>query len=95
MNLEVSIYISNLIKFFNDNPKDLTNLIPIEKKDEFFNKVKVIANKNVVEFQDPTLTKEQFIEVCRDIISTEEDHYIVIKKEGPLVFTKFGIISLN
>ena len=95
MDLEVSIYISNLIKFFNDNPQDLINLIPVEKKDEFFNKVKIIANKNVIEFQDPTLSKEQFIEVCNDIVYGDEDHYIIIKKEGPLVFTKFGIISLN
>lgn len=95
MDLEVSIYISNLIKFFNDNPKDLTNLIPFEKKDEFFSKVKVVANKNVIEFQDPTLTKEQFLEICGDIVHSDEDHYIIIKKEGPLVFTKFGVISLN
>ena len=52
MNVDVSIYLNNIIKFFNDNPKDLTNLIPESKKTEFFEKIKVFAIKNVENGED-------------------------------------------
>lgn len=93
MNIDVEIYMSNLIKFFNDNPNDLINLIPVSRRDEFFVKVKIVANKNVIEFKDPTLTKDQFLSICKNIL--DEEHPLVIKRDGPIIFTKFGIISLN
>jgi hypothetical protein len=93
MNIDVEIYMSNLIKFFKDNPNDLINLIPISKRDEFFDKVKIVANSNAKEHKDPTLTKDQFLSVCKNIM--DEDHPLIIKKSGPLIYTKFGLMSLN
>jgi hypothetical protein len=36
MNVEVEIYMSNMIKFFKENPNDLINLIPKIKEEEFY-----------------------------------------------------------
>jgi len=36
MSVDVEIYMNNLIKFFRENPKDLLNLIPKNKEDEFY-----------------------------------------------------------
>ena len=93
MSVEVEIYMNNLVKFFNDNPKDLVSLVPMEKKEEFFNLIKLQAIENVEKGDDPSLTRKQMIELCVKLNRVEE-HFIV-KKEGPLIFTKFGIISLN
>ena len=35
MSVELEIYINNIVKFFTKNPKDLSNLVPLEKKEEF------------------------------------------------------------
>ena len=47
MSLEVELYMSNVIKFFNENPKDLMNFVTQDKKDEFFQKIKEKALENV------------------------------------------------
>lgn len=93
MSVEVEIYMNNLVKFFNDNPKDLVSLVPMEKKEEFFNLIKLQAIENVEKGDDPSLTRKQMIELCVKLNRVEE--HFIIKKEGPLIFTKFGIISLN
>ena len=35
MSVDVEIYMNNLVKFFKENPKDLLNLVPKEKEEEF------------------------------------------------------------
>jgi hypothetical protein len=93
MNVDVEIYMNNLVKFFNENPKDLASLIPYDKKEEFFDKVKQIVSENVDKGEDATLTRKQLIDLCVEL-NQQVDQFL-IKKEGPLLFTKFGLISLN
>jgi hypothetical protein len=93
MNVDVEIYMNNLVKFFNENPKDLASLIPYDKKEEFFDKVKQIVSENVNKGEDATLTRKQLIDLCVEL-NQQVDQFL-IKKEGPLLFTKFGLISLN
>jgi hypothetical protein len=93
MNIDVEIYLNNFVKFFNENPSDLANLIPYEKKDEFFTKVKEVVVENVKKGDDASLTRKQLIDLCAEINKEVSDFFI--KKEGPLLFTKFGLISLN
>ena len=93
MSVEVEIYMSNLVKFFNENPNDLMSLVPIEKKQDFFDLIKKQSLKNVENGDDPSLTWKQMIDLCVELNRVEE--HFIIKKEGPLIFTKFGIISLN
>ena len=47
MNLEVGLYMNNVIKFFNENPNDLIKFVTEDKKDEFFQKIKEKALENV------------------------------------------------
>lgn len=93
MNVDVEIYMNNLLKFFNENPKDLASLIPYDKKDEFFEKVKKAVSQNVEKGEDASLTRKQLIELCVEINKQPDQFFL--KKEGPLLFTKFGLISLN
>ena len=46
MNVDVEIYMNNIVKFFKSNPKDLLNLVPKEKEEEFYNKIREVAIEN-------------------------------------------------
>ena len=65
MSVDVEIYINNLIKFFRENPKDLLNLIPKEKEDEFYIRVKEVSYTNYEKGEDAPLTQKQLIDICR------------------------------
>ena len=46
MNLDVEIYMSNVIKFFRENPNDLLNLVSKDREESFYIKIKEAAIKN-------------------------------------------------
>ena len=92
MSVELEIYINNIVKFFTKNPKDLSNLVPLEKKEEFFSKIRETASLNVEKGDEPALTKKQFIEVCVEINGKNPELDI---KKNPIVLTKWGEYSLN
>lgn len=92
MSVDVEIYLSNLIKFFKQNPKDLLNLIPQDKEEEFYSKVRLIANENIEDGKDPALTQKQFIEICK-VLNTVPSKEEEIKL--PFISSKFGPICLN
>ena len=90
MNVDVAIYMSNLMKFFDDNPEDLSNLIPLELKDKFYEKVQVIASKNAEGGNEIPLTRKQLIELCVGLNGNPQ------KKEDKIfVETEFGNFFLN
>ena len=43
MSVDVDIYMNNLVKFFKSNPKDLLSLVPKDKEEEFYSKIKEVA----------------------------------------------------
>ena len=90
--VEVEIYISNLIKFFKNNPNDLQNLIPEEKKEEFFQKIKEVAINNYEKGNEVSLTQKQLIGVCLEITKSNK---LDTKQESFFQETKFGRIYLN
>jgi hypothetical protein len=90
--VEVEIYISNLIKFFKNNPNDLLNLIPEEKKEEFFQKIKEVAINNYEKGNEVSLTQKQLIGVCLEITKSNK---LDTKQESFFQETKFGRIYLN
>ena len=92
MNVEVEIYMSNIIKFFKDNPDELQKLIPITKKDEFFTKIREIATNNLEKGDEVTLTKTQIIDLCKQM---NVKGLSVGKIEGIIQKTPFGEYSLN
>lgn len=94
MNVDVEIYMSNIIKFFKTNPNDLINLVPKEKEDEFYQKIREAATNNIDNGEDVTLTQKQMIGICLTLNnkkSNEEE-----KEVNKIVMeTKFGSIFLN
>ena len=55
---------NNIVKFFKSNPKDLLNLIPQDKEDEFYDKIREVAIKNIDSGEDVSLTQKQMIDIC-------------------------------
>ena len=96
-NIDVEIYISQMITFFEKNPKDFIDLVGNIEKEIFYNKMKERSLKNVKEKKDLILTKEQII----DIVIELQDPNLNEKKddikniENIILKTKFGNIFLN
>jgi hypothetical protein len=92
MSVDVEIYMSNIIKFFRENPKDLLNLVPKEKEDDFYVMVREVANKNFEKGIEITLTQKQFIEICKELNQKQEKPLEIPKG---FIASKFGLICLN
>lgn len=94
-NVDIEIYVSQVITFFEKNPNDLMELIGSLQKDEFYLKIRQQCEKNVEEGKDITLTKEQMINIVVDLKIPD----IVDKQEvtvnNIVQKTKFGEIFLN
>lgn len=97
MSVDVEIYMNNIVKFFKSNPNDLLNLIPKDKEDEFYEKIREVASKNAENGEDAPLTQKQMIEICVVLNgkTVKEDKKIEEKLESYMLDTKFGIIYLN
>ena len=72
-NLDIEIYISNLITFFDKNPNDLMELIGKLQKEEFFVKLREKCELNFKEGKDIVLTKDQIIETVLELKITIKD----------------------
>jgi hypothetical protein len=94
-NVDIEIYLNQVITFFEKNPNDLMDLIGESQKDEFYLKLRQQCEKNVEEGKDITLTKEQMINIVVDLKIPD----IVDKQEvavnNVVQKTKFGEIFLN
>jgi hypothetical protein len=93
MSVDIEIYVSNIIKFFKDNPKDLTNLVPKGKEEEFYEKIREVAISNYEKEMEASLTQKQMIDICRELNGQTPKEIEIFDK----VFhkTKFGFICLN
>ena len=93
MNVDIEIYISNIVKFFKKNPKDLLNLVPKNKEQEFYDRIRKTSEKNLEEGKDVILTQKQILEICVEINTKSPDTII----RDPRVFfhTSYGEICLN
>lgn len=92
MSVDVDIYMNNIQKFFRDNPKDLLNLIPKDKEQEFYIKIREVAISNYQEKKEAGLTQKQLLEICKElnqVVKKPESHHPAI------VMTPFGGYSLN
>ena len=94
-NVDVEIYVNQLITFFDKNPNDLLNLIGDSLKDRFFEKVKVQCLKNAENGEEVSLTQKQIIDIVVEMKSEEvaEGKRLIIHK----VFeqNKAGVFCLN
>ena len=93
-NIDVEIYINQLIRFFETNPNDLMQLIGELQKEIFYDKLREKCEQNYLEDKDITLTREQIIDVVLEL----KFHDTPEKEESVSNFiqkTKFGDIILN
>ena len=97
MNVDVEIYMNNIVKFFKSNPNDLLNLIPKDKEEEFYSKIREAAYENIEKGEDAPLTQKQMINICVILNGKEpKDEKVIEEKLEPYMMnTKFGIIILN
>lgn len=93
-NVDVEIYMSQLISFFDKNPNDLMDVVGEENKQLFFDKIKEQCYKNVEKGEEIPLTRNQFLEIVTEIKKQDSDYDIKIFN-GVFQKTKFGDISLN
>lgn len=94
MSVDVEIYLSNIIKFFKENPNDLLNLVPKEKEQLLYRKIREVSLKNYQKGDDVSLTQTQLISVCSEINKYEEKVEEEISKNF-VQKTQFGFIFLN
>jgi hypothetical protein len=94
-NVNVDIYVSQVIRFFESNPQELHSLIGQLDKETFFEKIKEQAEINYKDNDDACLTRQQMIDI---IVKMHNDKDQKLKKEKVSnVFQdmKFGQICLN
>jgi hypothetical protein len=94
-NIDVEIYLNQLITFFEKNPNDLTELIGTSMKDDFFDKVREACTENLENGDEVTLTNQQLIDIVLDIkgVKGSKEELEVINKI--FVKNKFGTFCLN
>ena len=97
MNIDVEIYMNNIVKFFKSNPKDLLNLVPKEREEDFYNRIREVAIENSDKGEDAPLTQKQMIDICVVLNgkTPKEDKVVEEKLESYIMGTKFGPIFLN
>ncbi len=95
-NIEVELYVSQVIKFFDSNPNDLIKLIGTLDKEKFYTKIREIAETNYSENGDAVLSKQQMIDVVV-VLHNEEKKVTSITNNLEKIFedSKFGKICLN
>lgn len=92
MSVDVDIYMNNILKFFKENPNDLLNLIPKDKEDDFYVKIRETANENFEKNGEAGLTRTQLLDICKQL---NQEPKKVLEIPNVIVMTPFGGFSLN
>jgi hypothetical protein len=87
-NVEVDIYISQVMKFFKTFPQELRLLIGDLDENNFFNEIKNMAINNYKNGNDVSLTRKQMIDI---VVKMNKKVHI----EDGFMITNFGEICLN
>jgi hypothetical protein len=88
MNVDVEIYINNIINFFENNPNDLSILIGDFNKEKFYDEIKLAAYRNYRDNKEVELTKKQLIEIVLKLTKHDKSNAIFLS-------TKIGEFCLN
>lgn len=92
MSVDVDIYMNNIIKFFRQNPKDLLNLVPKDKEEQFYVRIREVAFENVENGKEVSLTQKQLIEICKELNKKNTEP---VEIPASFLKTRFGLICLN
>jgi hypothetical protein len=93
--IDVEIYVSQMIRFFESNPKDLFTLIGNLNKEIFYERIKLLSDKNYTDNGDAALTKTQMVEIVVDMFKEVNTPVEEEKINNIFLDTKFGQICLN
>lgn len=91
-NVDIDIYISQIVGFFNKNPEELKLLIGNLDKDYFFNRIKEVAQENYEKGEDVSLTRNQMIDIVVKMHKEIKSQKVV---NVAFMETPFGDICLN
>lgn len=94
-NVDVEIYMNQLISFFENNPNDLMDLIGGLQKNEFYVKLRERLEKNFEEGNDIVLTRDQILNVVLKLKIPEILEFKPNDLRSIIYTTKFGDIILN
>jgi len=89
---DVLIYVQSIKKFFTDNISAQKYFVIEGNEEKFYNDITEISQKNYEEHGEPELSLEQFEEIRRSMIDTEEETKIIASF---LNIGNFGYLSLN
>jgi hypothetical protein len=92
MSVDIEIYMSNIHKFFKENPNELYSLVPTTKEEEFFKRIRETAVSNHEKGDDVSLTRQQLINICLELNGTVHS---VSNIDKLIIKTQFGEYSLN
>jgi hypothetical protein len=93
--IDIDIYVSQIIKFFESNPNELMLLIGDIDKELFYEHLKVDILKNDDEKGDPTLTRQQMIDIVVKLHGGTKKDVEITKIDNLFMFTNYGEICLN
>mgnify|MGYP000073328088 CR=1 FL=1 len=93
--IDVEIYVSQMIRFFESNPKDLFTLIGNLNKEIFYERIKILSDKNYSDNGDAALTKKQMVDIVVDMFNEVNKPVEEKKINSIFLDTKFGQICLN
>jgi hypothetical protein len=94
-NIDVEIYVSQLISFFETNPNDLITLIGESVKEKFFHKIRKQCYKNAEDGDEISLTQKQIIDIVVELKTEELSHGGTITIHDVFEQNKVGIFCLN
>ena len=92
-NIDIEIYLNQLMSFFEKNPNDLTQLVGEDLKDLFYQKIKEQCYKNLEVGDEISLTQQQLIDII--VLIKKNDNIDQFLLRGTIQKTKFGDIFLN
>ena len=94
-NIDINIYVNQLITFFDKNPNDLIDLIGDLLKESFYEKVREQCIKNSEVGDEVSLTQKQIINIVVELKKVKSIEYDKTKLQSIVQETKFGSIFLN
>lgn len=93
--IDIDIYVSQIIKFFESNPNELILLIGDIDKELFYEHLKLDIVKNDDEKGDPTLTRQQMIDIVVKLHGGTKKDVEMDKINDIFINTHYGNFCLN
>ena len=94
-NIDIDIYVGQVIKFFESHPEDLIKLIGDLDKNIFYDRIKNTSFKNFEENGDMVLSKQQMIDIVVVMFNEKKIELERLSIEKIFEDSKFGKICLN